>query len=143
MSIKALAPLIEGISSHVVKKNMLLPSKKPRRGLLGLGSTEDVIIRTLKIAGDEANLENDTTDIAHWVRVKSALAYVEEIFCKPLDFESDYDRIHLSNRRLNRHGLLHGVQINAFMAQNSLRLFLLLDTMHGLLQGYIANGGIM
>jgi hypothetical protein len=77
LSIRALAPLIKGISSHVVKKNMLLPSKKPKRGLLGLGSTEDVIIRTLKIAGDEANLENDTTDIAHWVRVKSALAYKE------------------------------------------------------------------
>ncbi len=143
LSISALVPLVEGISGHIVKKNMLLPTKKPKKGLLGLGSTESVILRTLKIAGDEDNLESDTTDLTHWVRVKSVLGYIEDVFCKPLEFEVDYDLIHLGNRQLHRHGLSHGIQINAMTALNSLRLFLLLDTMHSLLQTYIARGGIM
>lgn len=143
LSISALAPLVEGISSHVVKKNTLLPAQKPRRGQLGLGSTESVILRTISTAGDEVNLESDTTDVAHWLRVKSVIRYVEDVFCEHLEFENDYDYIHLRDHRPHRHGLLHGYQISAMTALNSLRLFLLLDSMHGLLQNYIARGGII
>ncbi len=143
LSISALAPLIEGIASHVVAKNRLLPAWNPRRGQLGLGATKSVILRALRTAGDEANLESDTTDLARWVRVKSALAYVEDMFCEDLDFELDYDHLHRDNRQLRRHGLAHGIQTSAMTALNSLRLFLLLDTMHDLLDSYITKGGIM
>ena len=143
LSISALAPLVEGFASHVVYKNKLVPAKKPKRGQLGLGATESVILRTLKVAGDEASLESDTTEVEHWLRVKSAIAFVEDIFCQSLAFEDDYERIHRIDRQPHRHGLLHGIQANAGTALNSLRLFLLLDTMHGLLQAYHARGGVL
>lgn len=143
LSISALTPLVEGVSSHVVKKNTLLPAQKPRRGQLGLGSTESVILRTIRTAGDEANLESYTTDVAHWLRVTSTIGFVEDVFCEPLEFEKNYDHIHLRDHRPHRHGLLHGYQTKAMTALNSLRLFLLLDGMHGLLQNYIARGGII
>ncbi len=143
LSISALAPLVEGIASHVVEKNVLLPAQKPRRGQLGLGSTKSVILRTLSAAGDEVNLDSDTTDLTHWVRVKSVLAYIEDVFCEDLEFERDYDYLHRHDLKIHRHGLLHGIQTNAMTALNSLRLFLLLDTMHDLLQTYLTRGGIM
>lgn len=143
LSISALAPRVEGISSHVVKKNMILPQVPSREGVLGLGSPKSVILRALNTAGDEANLESDATDIAHWMRVKSAVVYVEDIFCKKLNFERDYDFIHQRDHQVNRHAQVHGIQIHAATALNSLRLFLLLDTMYDLLQKYSARGGII
>jgi hypothetical protein len=143
LSINALAPLVEGIASHIVEKNVLRPAQKPRRGQLGLGSTKSVILRALRAAGDEVNLESDTTDLTHWVRVKSVLAYIEDVFCEDIEFERDYDYLHQDDREMHRHGLLHGIQTNAMRALNSLRLFLLLDTMHDLLRTYQMRGGIM
>jgi hypothetical protein len=102
-----------------------------------------VILRTLSTAGDEVNVDSDTTDLTHWVRVKSVLAYIEDVFCEDLEFERDYDYLHRHDREIHRHGLLHGIQTNAMTALNSLRLFLLLDTMHDLLQTYLTRGGIM
>ena len=143
LSISALAPLVEGIASHVVTKNLLFPARPPRRGRLGLGSTRSVILRTLSVAGDEVHMDNDTTDLMHWVRLKSALAYVEDVFCEELEFERDYDYLHRQDHEMRRHGLLHGIQISVMTALNSLRLFLLLDTMYGLFQTYLTNGGLM
>lgn len=143
LSISALAPLVEGISSHVVEKNVLLPLQRPRRGQLGLGSTKSVILRTLSTAGNEVNEDSETTDLTHWVRLKAALAYVEDIFCEELEFERDYDYLHSQDCEMHRHGLLHGIQTNAMTAFNSLRLFLLLDTMHYLLHTYLMKGGMI
>lgn len=143
LSISALLPMVEGISSHIVKENNLKPPFKPRKGTLGLGSTRSVIERALAKAGDVENLEHDAVDLSHWVRVKSALAFAKDDFCVELDFEKDYDFIHQRSRKLTRHGLLHGIQTGASTAFNSLRLFLLLDTMFYLLQHYAEHGGHM
>jgi hypothetical protein len=95
------------------------------------------------VAGDKVNVDNDATDLTHWVRLKSALAYVEDVFCEELEFERDYDCLHRQDHEMHRHGLLHGIQTSVMTALNSLRLFLLLDTMYGLFQTYLTRGGIM
>ncbi|MEO6888809.1 MAG: hypothetical protein ABI456_06355, partial [Ktedonobacteraceae bacterium] len=76
--------------------------------------------------------ENVDPGLLHWVRVHSTSHYLD-VFVADTNFESDYDRIR-NNRNVNRHSIAHGFQIQGYAWLNSLRLFLLLDTIHYLLQ---------
>lgn len=142
LSISTLTPRVEGISSYVVQRNDLRPHvvKNPRRGHLDLGDTKSVILRALNAIGDTRNLDQSHVSMSDWVRIKSAIGYIEDVFCKHLAFEQDYEHISDHERLMNRHGVSHGIQINVITPFNSLRMFLLLDTMYGLLQNYIAKG---
>lgn len=142
-SMRTLAPEIEGIAMQVVKQNSLKETSGSKKGKLNLGATRSTILRALQKVGDEALITSSSMDITLWVRLESILAFIKEDFCNTLDFEADYDRIRKGKYRLNRHSLLHGIQVEGFSALNSLRLFIILDTIHDLLQIYSAHGGII
>lgn len=137
-SIRTLAPEVEGIASHVVVRNTLNGIRNKKEGL-HLGATESVILRMLTVAGKIPELDKNG-DLTHWLRMKSLVRYVEDIFCKRVDFEGQYNRIR-STSELNRHGISHGIQLGAFTHMNSLRLFLLLDAIHLYPSGVYRNGG--
>ena len=47
-----------------------------------------MILRSLHAAGDEVNVGSDITDLTHWVHLKSALAYIEDVFVKILSLSA-------------------------------------------------------
>ena len=86
--------------------------------------------------------EDTDPGLLHWVRVRSAHTYLDG-FVAETDFERHYDQVR-NHRAVNRHGIAHGFQIQGYAWLNSLRLFLLLDTIHYLLRtpikGTITSG---
>jgi hypothetical protein len=139
-SIRGLIPEIEGIAGRFVYVNGIKVS--PNRSGLDLKKTASVVDRMLNVAADIANLDTQATDMEHWIRVKSLKQYLENIFYENLAFEQNFDEVR-NRRKLSRHGSSHGIQIGSIMAMNSLRLFLLLDTIHYILQAYITKGGLI
>jgi hypothetical protein len=139
-SIRGLMPEIEGIASRFVYVNAI--KMKPNRPGLDLKKTASVVDRMLNVAADVANLDTQATEMEHWIRVKSLKQFLENVFYENLDFEQNFDEVR-NRRKLSRHGSLHGIQIGSVMAMNSLRLFLLLDTIHYILQVFTANGGVI
>jgi hypothetical protein len=126
-SIRMLTPEIEGLGSATVCEHRLHALNKHGKDIgLRLGKTTSVITRMIDAASDA------DPGFVHGVRVRSTQNYLA-IFVAETDFEGEYDRIR-NNRDVNRHGVAHGFQIQGYTWLNSLRLFLLLDTLHSLLQ---------
>ncbi|GHO67941.1 hypothetical protein KSC_068330 [Ktedonobacter sp. SOSP1-52] len=91
-----------------------------------MGKTTSVINRMINAT------EDTDAGLVHWARVGSTHSYLN-ILVADTDFQANYDKIR-NNRDVNRHGIAHGFQIQGYTWLNSLRLFLLLDTLHYLLQ---------
>lgn len=125
-SIRTLTPEIEGLGSYTVRAQNLRAVNKHGQDIgLHLGKPDSVMSRMVDAA------EAADPGLLHWVRAHSTHAYLDIVLTKT-DFEHEYDRVR-NRRDVNRHGIAHGFQIQGYTWLNSLRLFLLLDTLHYLL----------
>lgn len=142
-SMRVLAPEIEGISKQLLIQNTPLKSPEAKQGLSQLHSPKLTIVGALHEAIDKAYINTSDADIVSWVRFKSTVEFAEEEFIKKVNFSSEYNSLRRGKYSRNRHGNLHGMQLNGFTAANSLRLFMMLDAMYEIFQSYILRGGIM
>jgi len=128
VSIPALLAQVEGIANDFVHRNALMTVDGK---MLKLGKSGQVVQRTLEVTGCVDNVDVDSMDIIQWVMAEAVILYVENVSYENVDFASRYAELR-KQRELNRHGTLHGIQINYYSAMNSLRCFLLLDALYGL-----------
>ena len=116
----------EGIARDFVRGNIYapLPAK-------GSGKAPHVVERAVEAARIAAQQMPNGLDIVDMVLVDAVLDYVQTVAFENSDFGTQYEEIR-KRRRMNRHGIAHGIQINYHSAMNSLRAFLLLDALYGL-----------
>jgi len=139
-SVSTLIPHIEGIAStfvhNIVEKSGIM------KGMPNFGKTEAVILYMLNVAGDIPNLDASVSGFKGWIMVKSILQYVQNTLCRFIQFEQHFEDVR-KLPRIHRHGALHGIQLAHTTAMNSLRLFLLLDSIHYILESYKNNGKVI
>jgi len=127
-SIPMLLAQVEGIANDFVHNNAVLTVDGHK---LKLGKSGQVVLRTLEVTGGIDNVDIDGVDIIQSAMAEAVIQYVQNVSYENIDFASQYAELR-RRRALNRHGILHGIQINYYSAMNSLRCFLLLDALYGL-----------
>lgn len=123
-AIRVLAPEVEGISKQVLMQNVPLKSPEGRQGRAQFSSPRFTITGALYEVVDKTQIDSPDIDIVSWVRFKSTVEFVENEFAKRIGFDTEYNDIRSGRYPRNRHGNLHGMQLDGFTAANSLRLFL-------------------
>ena len=118
----------EGIARDFVRGNVYapLPAK-------GSSKAPHVVARSVEAARIAVQQMPNGLDIVDMVLVDAVLDYVQTVAFSNTDFGTQYEELR-NRRRMNRHGIAHGIQINYHSAMNSLRAFLLLDALYGLRQ---------
>lgn len=112
VTVPALLMQVEGIAADYVKTKNLLPK-------MG-GSTKQIIV---------AALENcSVDDVRTQAGVAALLEYIENSMYVFVDFDEEHQRL-LRQKRLNAHAIRHGRQMQYGLRMNSLRLFLMVDTL--------------
>jgi hypothetical protein len=128
-SIPALLAQVEGISSDFVYHSDY-SLKSANGSKLELGSSTNVVQRTLEVLGGLESSNIDAMDIQHLVMIEAAVLYIQNVSYKYTKFKPQYYNLR-DQHDLSRHGVLHGIQIKYSSPMNSLRCFLLLDAIYG------------
>ena len=127
-SISTLMPFPEGITSdEAYQSGLVAPDGSP----LKLGKTKRIIKSSIERAASSQS--NSMTELKRDVMVKSLTSYINQIAFEDFDFAAVYEQLR-QRKTLNRHGILHGLQLNYHSYMNSLRCFLLLDALYGMRQ---------
>ena len=121
-SIPTLLSQVEGIANHIVHTTEKLPKSGKKAKL---GKTTQVIKHLLEITSEDGG-EESFLDVLRYVHMHAAEQFITEVSYEETDFTSEYERLR-KRTALNRHAILHGIQIHYPSALNSLRCFLLLD----------------
>lgn len=128
LTIPALLAQCEGIAGDFVRSYVAPPGGKTAPSL---GKSGQIVRHAIEAAGSAGIIDPDDADILHMVLIEAVLAHVQTVAFETANFSAEYARIR-KRRDLNRHGTLHGIQINYATAMNSLRCFLLLDALYAL-----------
>ena len=131
VSIPALVIQIEGISSAISRANGFVGAMGHT---LKLGKTNDVVLNAFQLPTQSAAAVR--SQFMRSIMLDAATLHIQDVSYEYVDFTGDYRQVRM-RRELNRHGILHGIQLNYPSYLNSLRCFLLLDVLHGIKTGSI------
>ena len=124
LSIPALLPQIEGIALDIIRRSGLPQDKK---SIIIDKSINKEIGKTLP-SQVFSSLSIDNFTPREMVAVYTLLYHLESQLYKSIDFLEEVSRTDQMDS-LNRHAVLHGTHINYVSKTNSLKCFLVLDTL--------------
>lgn len=125
LTIPTLLAQVEGIAGDFIHDS---PASAPAPRL---GKSSQIVRHAIEVAGNAGITDPDNAEVLHVVLVEAVIEHVQQVSFESTDFAAQYADIR-KRRALNRHGTLHGIQINYPSAMNSLRCFLLLDALYAL-----------
>lgn len=137
LSIPTLLPHIEGIARRIVETYNLPERSKLKDPLICREvhcGKKGAITWPSAIFGEVA-----IGDFTGWIAAESLLYFLEgTLYISQGDFQKNLDRLERESR-LNRHSILHGIQIKYATPMNSLRCFLVLDALSSLIDFYYSS----